>query len=72
MISPIDDSLRSIIRHGLSLQAICRKCSRKVILDPKYIAQRVDPNTSIHRLPLSCMACHTLRPEVSAYPSDWD
>lgn len=71
MISPIDDSLRSIIRHGLSLEATCRKCSRKVILDASYIAQRVDPKTSIHRLPLSCMACHTSRPKVSAYPPDW-
>lgn len=71
MISPIDDSLKSVIRHGLSLEATCGLCGRKVIVDPRYIARRVDPKTSIHRLPLTCMACNTSRPRVSAYPQDW-
>lgn len=54
MVQPIDNSLRSIIRHGLSLEIACKKCSRKVVVDARLIARKVDPDTSIHRLPLSC------------------
>ena len=71
MISPIEDSLRSIIRHGLALEAQCRKCGRKVILDPQYLVRRVDPKTSIHALRLACSKCYATDATVSAYPPDW-
>lgn len=71
MIGPIDNSLRSIMRHGLSLEAKCRKCSHTTIIDPHMVARQVDPRTSIHKLPLLCKICQTKGAIVSAYPPDW-
>lgn len=71
MVQPIDNSLRSIIRHGLSLEIACKKCSRKVVVDARLIARKVDPDTSIHRLPLSCELCRSRGYQASAYPPDW-
>lgn len=71
MVGPIEDSLRSIIRHGLSLQVECVKCSRKVLVDARLIARKFDPATSIHRLPFSCTVCRTRKHKVIAYPPDW-
>lgn len=71
MVGAIDDSLRSIIRHGLSLEVECRKCSRQVLVDARLIARKFDPHTSIHRLPFSCTVCRTRDHKVSAYPPDW-
>lgn len=71
MVSPIDDSLRSVLRHGLSLEVECIKCSHKAVVDARLIARKVDPHTSIHRLPLSCKICRSRTTQVSAYPPDW-
>lgn len=72
MTGPIEDSLKAVIRHGLSLQATCRRCSKKTIIDPRYIARKVDPRTSIHKLPLLCSNCKTKDAAVTAYFPDWE
>jgi hypothetical protein len=71
MVGPIDDSLASIMRHGLSLEVTCAKCGREVIVDPKLLARKVSPKTSIHRMPMWCKICHTREYKASAYPPDW-
>jgi hypothetical protein len=71
MVGPIDDTLASIIRHGLSLEITCPKCEREVIVDPKVVARKVSPKTSIHCLPIYCKVCHSRRYKASAYPPDW-
>jgi hypothetical protein len=70
-VGPIDDSLASIIQHGLSLEITCKKCSRAVVVDARLIARKVDLDTSIHRLPPSCELCRSRGYWASAYPPDW-
>jgi hypothetical protein len=71
MVGPIEDTLASVIRHGLSLEITCPKCDRKVIVDPRLAARKVSPKTSIHHLPIYCKICNSRQYRASAYPSDW-
>lgn len=71
MISPIGDTLRDLARHRMTLEVKCRKCSRVVLVDSKWLAAKAPPETRMHDIPLACAGCGTTKPYVRAVPPGW-
>jgi hypothetical protein len=72
MVGPIDDTLRSMIRHKMTVEVTCDKCSRTTLLDAGYLSRKVDPRTRLHQLPLLCSQCFSRDFRARAYPVDWE
>jgi hypothetical protein len=71
MVGAIGTTLRDIVRQNCALQVECRKCSHIAFVDSKLLARSVDPERSIHALPLSCKICRERQPIVRAVPPGW-
>lgn len=71
MVGAIGTTLRDMARHNCALEVQCRKCGHKAYVDTKLLLRTVDPERSIHALPLKCAVCRERQPIVRAVPPGW-